>query len=70
MKKRRFVDTTVFQSRNLAKDGNIDYKYWHNKTMAERLQAAAVMIAVAYNEPDFLTKKVDRTVFSARKQPD
>jgi hypothetical protein len=65
--KRPFVDTSVYQSRKMETDGNIDYGYWHNKTNDERLAAAAVMIAVVFNEPNFLKGKVDRTIFSARK---
>ena len=61
------MDKTVFRAYNMVKDGNIDYQYWFNKTHNEKLQAAAVTIAVAFGEPEFLTKKIDRTVFSARK---
>ncbi len=64
---RKFVDTSVFESRKQSRDENIDYKYWHSKTLAERLQAANIMTAVVYNEPDFMNGRVDRTVFSARK---
>jgi hypothetical protein len=66
--RRKFVDTTVFEARNMAKDGNIDFKYWHDKTIEEKLRAAAQMIAVAFDEPLFTTRKIDRTIFSARKQ--
>lgn len=65
--KRRFVDTDFFQSRNMNKDRNVDFGYWHQKSNEERLKAASIMIAVAFDEPDFLKKKVDRTIFSARK---
>ena len=64
---RKFVDTTVFKARNMEKDGNIDFGYWHDKTIEEKLRAAAQMIAVAFNEPLFTTKKVDRTIYSIRK---
>lgn len=64
---RKFVDISFFQSRKMEKDGNADKKYWHDKSIKERLKAASTMIAVAFNEPDFLKKKVDRTIFSARK---
>jgi predicted RNA polymerase sigma factor len=66
--RRKFVDTTVFEARNMAKDGNIDFKYWHDKTIEEKLIAAAQMIAVAFNEPNFTSTKIDRTVYSVRKQ--
>jgi len=62
------MDKTVFRAYNMVKDGNIDYEYWFAKTHEEKLQAAAVTIAVAFEEPDFLNKKIDRTIFSARKQ--
>jgi hypothetical protein len=65
--KRRYVDVGVFESRNMVSDGNVDYKYWFNKTNNQRVEAASVMTAVAFREPDFLKKKVDRTIFSARK---
>lgn len=65
--KRRYVDITVFESRNMTKDGNVDYQYWFDKTNDQRLKAAAAMIAVAFQEPDFLKKKVDRSIFSSRK---
>ena len=66
--RRQYVDTTIFEARNMEKDGNIDFGYWHNKTIEEKLQAAAKMIAVAFNEPLFLTKKMDKTIFTVRKR--
>ncbi len=66
--RRKYVDTTVFESRNMERDGNIDFGYWHNKTIEEKLRGAAKMIAVAFNEPSFTTQKLDRSIFSARKQ--
>lgn len=56
---RKFVDTTIYESRNMLKDGNIDFGYWHDKTIMEKLKAATQMTAVAFNEPFFATKKVD-----------
>lgn len=67
--KRRYVDLEVYGSRNMAKDGNIDHKYWFYKSNDERLQASGVMTSVAFNEPDFFKKKVERTLFGARKHP-
>jgi len=64
---RKFVDTSIIQSRNMEKDGNVDYQYWHDKSIEERLRAAGEMIKVAYNEPDFFTKRLDKTIISARK---
>jgi hypothetical protein len=54
----KFVDTSTFEARNMEKDGNIDFGYWHEKTIEERLRAAMEMIAVAFNEPLFLNKKL------------
>jgi hypothetical protein len=67
---RRFVDISEIQSRNLEKDGNIDFRYWHNKSNDEKLRAAGIMISVAFNEPHFLEKKIDRTIYSSRKHAD
>jgi predicted RNA polymerase sigma factor len=66
--RRKYLDTTVFEARNLMQDGNIDYQFWHDKTIEEKLQAAAQMIEIAFREPNFTAKKIDRTIFSARKQ--
>jgi hypothetical protein len=62
------MDKTVFKAYNMAKDGNIDYKYWFEKSHEEKLRAAAITIAAAFAEPEFFKKKIDRTVFTARKQ--
>jgi predicted RNA polymerase sigma factor len=61
------MDKTVFRAYNMVKDGNIDYEYWFDKSNEEKLAAAAVTIAVAFSEPQFLKKKLDRTIFSVRK---
>ncbi len=61
------MDKSVFKASRLEDSGNADYQYWFDKSIAERLAAAAVMIAVSFREPDFLSKPVDRTIFSARK---
>lgn len=65
---RKFVDISLYESRNMSKDGNIDFGFWFDKTNEEKLSAAARMIEVAFQEPMFLKKKVDRQIFSARKQ--
>ena len=65
--KRRYVDVDNYESRNMLNDGNVDYKYWFDKTNDERVRAAGIMTSVAFREPDFFLKKVDRTVYSARK---
>jgi hypothetical protein len=65
--KRRFVDMTVFESRNMVADGNTDFKFWFDKSIEDRLRASCIMTSVAFREPNFLNKKVDRTQFSNRK---
>ncbi|MBX7263847.1 MAG: hypothetical protein K1X46_07335, partial [Chitinophagaceae bacterium] len=62
-----FLDRTVFEARNMTKDGNIDNNYWHDKSIEEKMQAAAIVTAAAFGEPDFLKKKVERTIFTSRK---
>ena len=66
--RRKLVDATVYEARNMQRDGNIDFGYWHDKSNEQKLNAASQMIAVAFKEPLFARKKVDRTIFSARKQ--
>lgn len=66
--KRRFVDTSVFSVRKMEEDGNIDRGYWLSKTSIERLVAAARMIEVAFQEPSFLSKKVDRSIINIRRR--
>ncbi len=66
--KRKFLDTTVFSARKMERDGNVDRGYWLNKTVGERLEAAARMIEVAFQEPLFLSKKVDRSIFEIRRR--
>jgi predicted RNA polymerase sigma factor len=61
------MDKTIFRAYNMVKDYNIDYQYWFDKTHEEKLQAAATMISVCFREPDFLNKKLDRTIISSRK---
>jgi hypothetical protein len=65
--RKMFLDRTVFEARNMEKDGNIDYNYWHDKTIEERMHAAAICNAAVFGEPDFLKKKVDKTIFTSRK---
>lgn len=65
--KKVFLDRSIFEAKSMAKDGNIDNKYWHDKTIEERMYAAAICNAAAFAEPDFLKNKVDRTIFTSRK---
>jgi hypothetical protein len=62
------VDKTFFKASKLEEQGNSDYQYWFDKSVKERLAAAAIMIAASFREPGFMNKKLDRTIFSARKQ--
>jgi hypothetical protein len=64
------VDKTFYKASKLEEQGNSDFQYWFDKTIEERFGAAMIMIAVSFREPDFLRKKVDRTIFSARKHTD
>ena len=65
--KRKFVDTEIYESRNMEQDGNIDYKFWHNKTNDERVRAAGIMTSVAFRDPFFFKNKIERTIYSTRK---
>lgn len=62
------VDKTVFKASKMEEQGNADFQFWFDKSIEERLAAAAIMISVAFREQAFMKKKVDRTIFSARKQ--
>jgi predicted RNA polymerase sigma factor len=66
--KRTFVDTDVISSRKMSKDGNIDYQFWFDKSIEERLAAAVAMIEVSFNTTNFTTQKVDRNVFTSFKR--
>lgn len=64
------VDKTIIKASKLEKQGNADFQYWFDKSIEERLAAAMIMIAVSFREPEFMKKKVERTIFSSRKQKD
>ncbi|MFM1961789.1 MAG: hypothetical protein RLZZ172_634 [Bacteroidota bacterium] len=64
---RKFVDISQFQARKMEIHGNVDRFYWHDKTLETRLSAAAEMNAIAFNEPEFIFKKVDKSFYSSRK---
>jgi hypothetical protein len=66
--KRAFVDVDCFTSRNMSKDGNIDYQFWFDKTIEEKLAAAVIMIEVSFNTKNFINQKVDRTLISSHKR--
>ncbi len=65
--KRAFVDVEIYTSRNMSKDNNIDYQFWFDKTIEERLAASIVMIETSFNTKDFVKQKVDRQIISSYK---
>ena len=66
--KRAFVDVDIYASRNMSKDKNIDYQFWLDKTIEERLAASIIMIETSFNTKDFVKQKVDRKIFSSYKK--
>jgi hypothetical protein len=52
----------------MSKDKNIDYQFWFNKTIEERLTASIAMIELSFNTKDFVKQKVDRQIFSSYKK--
>ena len=65
--KRAFVDVDIYASRNMSKDNNIDYQFWFDKTIEERLAASIVMIETSFNTKEFVKQKVDRQIISSYK---
>ena len=66
--KRAFVDVDIYASRNMSKDKNIDYQFWFDKSIEERLTASIAMIELSFNTKDFVKNKVDRQIFSSYKK--
>jgi len=66
--KRAFVDVDTFTSRNMSKDGNIDYQFWLDKTLEEKLAASVVMIETSFNTKEFVKQKVDRQIITSYKR--
>ena len=66
--KKKFVDVDTYASRNMSKDKNIDYQFWCDKTIEERLAASIAMIELSFNTKDFVKQKVDRQIFSSYKK--
>lgn len=66
--KRAFVDVDIYESRNMSKDKNIDYQFWFNKTIQEKLAASVAMIELSFNTKDFVKNKVDRNQLSSFKR--
>ena len=67
--KRAFVDIETYSSRNMTKDKNIDYQYWFDKSIEEKLTASISMIEVSFNTKNFVKQKVDRNILSSYKRP-
>lgn len=68
MKQRKFVDMAELGSRKMETDGNIDLGFWQDKSLVQRIEAAVTMIKIAFQEPDFISQKVDRSIISIRKR--
>ena len=66
--KRAFVDVEIYTSRNMSKDNNIDYQFWFDKTILEKLAASVAMIELSFNTKDFVKNKVDRKQLSSYKR--
>ncbi len=66
--KRAFVDVDIYTSRNMSKDKNIDYQFWFDKTIQEKLAASVTMIELSFNTKDFVKNKVDRNQLSSYKR--
>ena len=66
--KRAFVDVDIYASRNMSKDNNIDYQFWFDKTIQEKLAASVAMIELSFNTKDFVKNKVDRNQLSSYKR--
>ena len=66
--KRAFVDVEIYTSRNMSKDNNIDYQFWFDKTIQEKLAASVTMIELSFNTKDFVKNKVDRNQLSSYKR--
>ena len=66
--KRAFVDVDTFTSRNMSKDGYIDYQFWLDNTLEEKLAASVVMIETSFNTKEFVKQKVDRQIITSYKR--
>ncbi len=42
-----FVDVHLYASRNMSKEKNIDYQFWIDKTIQEKLAASVTMIELS-----------------------
>ncbi len=70
MNTKSFEEIDEIASKIAKGDTKLAYGFWHYKTNKEKLRAAGIMTAITYNEPDFFTKRIDKTFFLARKHGD
>ena len=61
------IDKTAFSAFKKSKEPN-DFMYWKEKTIRERLEAAAYLISIAYGHDVNHPPKVDRTKFEMVKR--
>ena len=66
--KRAFFDVDIYASRNMSKDKNIDYQFWFDKTIQEKLAASVAMIELSFNTKNFVKNKVDRKQLTSYKR--
>ena len=52
----------------MSKDKNIDFQYWFDKTIEEKIAASVVMIELSYKIKNFVKSKVDRDLYSSYKR--
>jgi hypothetical protein len=64
---RKFIEVSAFAVRNMARDGNADFRYWFDKSLSERLNGAVVMNEAAFRVSNFTQGKVDKTIYASRK---
>ena len=63
------LDRTAFRATSHEEKGN-NFEYWKTKTAAEKLAAAFYLNSVAFNFDINNPPKMDKTIFSMRKQKD
>ena len=61
------LDRTQFKMQSF-EAADMQYKYWEKKNSSERLYAACYLISVAFDFDINHPPRLDRTIFSMRKQ--
>lgn len=61
------LDRTAFKMQSFEEASN-NIKYWRGKSVSERFSAAWYLICAAYNLPNDVAIKLDRTAFKMRKK--